>query len=264
MVDRYHWKISLLLQRINDLVIDSIKKYSNWWFGCEDIQETTGKHFFVVVSNMDQTILESRIITQEFDFPGFPSLTRCAERLQSLQHAISTTSTTTTTTNTEEPPSSSTTITTKPDVTPYEAYVRELLSYKLEMTKTCRSFRTSDIEASNYQRAAMAMTEEIVRVREEVLSLEITLKQQEEIRKHRERMETLAKEVNQRPARSVLKRKIAAIEDELGLVNASITAADAHVQLRMEQFAEVQRAVTCMQEHLEKDNVPLVEQDGGV
>jgi len=162
---------------------------------------------------MDQTILESRIITQEFDFPGFPSLTRCAERLQSLQHAISST----TTANTEEPPttSSSTIITTKADVTPYEAYVRELLSYKLEMTKTCRSFRTSDIEASNYQRAAVAMTEEIVRVREEVLSLEVTLKQQEEIRKHRERMETLAKEVNQRPARSLLKRKIAAIEGEL-------------------------------------------------
>lgn len=174
---------------------------------------------------MDQTILESRIITQEFDFPGFPSLTRCAERLQSLQHAI----TTKTTTTTEEPQPSSSTVTTKADVSPYEAYVRELLSYQLEMTKTCRSFRTSDIEASNYQQAAKAMTDEIVRVRDEVLALEITLKQQEEIRKHRERMETLAKEVNQRPARSVLKRKISAMQDELGHLEESITAADTQV-----------------------------------
>ena len=205
---------------------------------------------------MDQTILESRIITQEFDFPGFPSLTRCAERLQSLQHAI----TTTTSDSTKE--TQAVTTTTKAEITPYEAYVRELLSYKLEMTKTCRSFRTSDIEASNYQRAAIDMTEEIARVREEVLTLEVTLKQQEEIRKHRERMETLAKEVNQRPARSVLKRKISAIEDELRHLDASITAADAHVQLRMEQFAEVQRAVTSMQENLEKEGASLPDQEG--
>ena len=48
----------------------------------------------------------------------------------------------------------------------------------------------------------------------------------------------------------------------MGHLDASITAADAQVQLRMEQFAEVQRAVTCMQEHLEKDNVPLPDQEG--
>ena len=240
------------------------KNHRHWHFGCEDIQDQSTHKITVNLPSssltMDQTILESRIITQEFDFPGFPSLTRCAERLQSLQHAISTTTSKPET----QPPTTTTTTTTttKAEVTPYEAYVRELLSYKLEMTKTCRSFRTSDIEASNYQRAAMAMTEEIARVREEVLTLEVTLKQQEEIRKHRERMETLTKEVNQRPARSVLKRKISAMEDELGHLDASITAADAQVQLRMEQFAEVQRAVTSMQENVEKESVPLPEQEG--
>lgn len=215
---------------------------------------------------MDQTILEARIINQEFDFPGFPSLNRCAERLQSLQqsHRLPTTAGESSSsssgvaadTDTAAPLEASTaappttTTTTVPPFNVYEAFAREIMSYKLEMTKTCRHYSTCDIEATNYQSLTDDVSADIAKAREEVLQLEVELKQQENIRSHRERLELLAKEVNTRPARSSLKRKLAATEEELKNVEESITAIDAAVMTRYEQFEAVQRAVAILQDAL--------------
>jgi hypothetical protein len=213
---------------------------------------------------MDQTILEARIITQEFDFPGFPSLTRCAERLQVLQQSHRSKAlvgdssssgssgeappvTETTAPETTTAPAATAT-TAAPPINVYDAFAREILSYKLEMTKTCRHYSTCDIEASNYQSLTDEVSTEIAKVREEVLRLEVELKQQEGIRSHRERLELLAKEVNTRPARSSLKRKLAAMEEELKNVEESITAIDAAVMTRHEQFEALQRAVAVLQD----------------
>ena len=214
---------------------------------------------------MDQTILEARIINQEFDFPGFPSLARCAERLQLLQqsHRLKPSPDETSSSSSssseaapgpteagpEAPPAAAaTTTTTVPVVNVYDGFAREIMSYKLEMTKTCRQYSTCDIEASNYQSLSNEVSSEIAKVREEVLQLEVELKQQEGIRSHRERLELLAKEVNTRPARSSLKRKLAAMEEELKNVEESITAIDAAVMVRYEQFEAVQRAVAVLQD----------------
>jgi len=66
------------------------------------------------------------------------------------------------------------------------------------------------------------VTAEIARVRDEVLMLGVVLRQQEEVRKHREKLEAVAKAVNDRPARSELKRKAAAVAEECLNVEGSI------------------------------------------
>lgn len=86
---------------------------------------------------LDQTILENRVSYQESDFPGFLSINRCAEKLQSLKNSK------------------------LEDLTAEETFAKEILYFKLEMGKLNRSFSTCDSEVLNYKLAGGNITTEI-------------------------------------------------------------------------------------------------------
>ena len=255
---------------------------------------------------MDAAGLDARLITNDFDFPIFPSLFRCAERLGHVARQSAVPSSSSSISN-ENGNDNVPTVCADDRPSAYEAFAREVLQYQREAVKAHRAASTLNTEATNYRAAAddvrvqyacrpfslslfpftfnsrnayflfFQVTAEIIRVREEVLGLGVALRQQEEVRKHREKLEALAQAVNARPARSDLKRKAAAMEEERANVEGSIQvrwesrvhrsemlvlttfllvvttcdawqAADAQLLVRLEQYAALERAVAALQD----------------
>lgn len=176
---------------------------------------------------LNTSILEARILSQENDFPGFLSINRCAEKLQILKNNIN-------------------------DDTSYvvESFAKEILYFKLEMGKLNRNFRTCDSEILNYQTTANNVTNEIQKTRDEILKLQSDLINQQEIRKHRESLEVIAKTVNIKENRTSLKRKICTVEDGLKNLDDSIALADCQLQSRAKQFDAMMQSISVLQNQL--------------
>ena len=192
---------------------------------------------------LDNSILEARILLSETDFPGFFSINRCADKLQILKNNIN------------------------DDSFAIETFVKEIMYFKLEMGKLNRSFRTCDSETASYQAIAENAVAEIQKARDDIISLQSDLIQQQEIRIHRESLEVIAKTVNTKENRTSLKRKISSVEDSINSLNDSIAAADNHLHIRANQFETLMESIQALQGDMidegdEKINDPQVEADG--
>ena len=193
---------------------------------------------------LENSILEARILLHETDFPGFLSINRCADKLQILKNNIN------------------------DDTFAIENFVKEAIYFKLEMGKLNRNFRTCDSEAANYKATAQNVTTEIQKARDDILTLQSDLARQEEIRIHRENLEVIALTVNRKENKSSLKRKIASVEDSIKSLDDSIAAADIHLQIRARHFDNLMESIAVMQgdvvreEGDDKSNDPTIEDIG--
>lgn len=191
---------------------------------------------------LDNSILEARILLSETDFPGFLSINRCADKLQILKNNIN------------------------DDSFAIETFVKETMYFKLEMGKLNRSFRTCDSETANYRAIAENAVAEIQKARDDILRLQSDLIQQQEIRIHREILEVIAQTVNAKENRTSLKRKICSVEDSIKSLDDSIAAADNHLQIRAKQFDTLMESIKVLQGDLieegeDKTNEPVAEAD---
>jgi hypothetical protein len=111
---------------------------------------------------MDAAVLDARLVTNDFDFPIFPSLSRCAERLgqvarpaapsSSSGSSSSSNATTATNAGNDESPRPSAGDDGRP--TAYASFAREVLQYQREAGKARRAVTTLATEAANYRAAA--------------------------------------------------------------------------------------------------------------
>jgi len=115
---------------------------------------------------MDAAVLDARLVTNDFDFPIFPSLSRCAERLgqvarpaapsssssSSSGSSSSTNTTTAANAGNDESPRPSAGEDGRP--TAYASFAREVLQYQREAGKARRAVTTLATEAANYRAAA--------------------------------------------------------------------------------------------------------------
>lgn len=178
---------------------------------------------------LDNSILEARILLHETDFPGFLSINRCADKLQILKNGLN------------------------DDAFALEAFTKEIMYFKLEMGKLNRNFRTCDTESTNYQATAEDAAAEISKARDEISKLESDLIVQQEIRVHREMLEVIAKTVNIKENKSSLKRKISSVEDSIKSLDDSIEAADHHLQIRAKQFDALIDSIAILQGEMVDD-----------
>ena len=107
---------------------------------------------------MDAAVLDARLVTNDFDFPIFPSLSRCAERLGQVARpaapssSSSSNATTATNAGNDESPRPSVGDDGRP--TAYASFAREVLQYQREAGKARRAVTTLATEAANYRAAA--------------------------------------------------------------------------------------------------------------
>ena len=178
---------------------------------------------------LDNSILEARILLHETDFPGFLSINRCADKLQVLKNGLN------------------------DDAVALEAFTKEIMYFKLEMGKLNRNFRTCDTESANYQATAEKAAAEIQKAQDEISKLQSDLIVQQEIRVHREMLEVIAKTVNTKENKSSLKRKISGVEDSIRNLDDSIEAADHHLQIRAKQFDALIDSIAILQGDIADD-----------
>ena len=178
---------------------------------------------------LDNSILEARILLHETDFPGFLSINRCADKLQALKNNI------------------------LDDSLAVETFAKEIMYFKLEMGKLNRSFHTCDSEIANYKSTAESAAAEIKKARDDISKLQSDLIQQQEIRIHREKLEVIAITVNIKENKTSLKRKISRVEDSIKSLDDSIAAADNHLQIRAKQFESLMESIAVLQGDLKED-----------
>ena len=191
----------------------------------------------VVSMQLDNSILETRILHQETDFPGFHSIGRCADKLQNLKNS------------------------TNDDTSAVDAFTKEIAYFRLEMGKLNRSFKTCDSESANYRAIADGAAAEIAKARLDIMKLQSDLIVQQEVRVHREKLEIIAKVVNLKENKSSLKRKIANMEESIKNLDDSIEAADSHLQIRAKQFDSLMESIAVLQGDLvEEDTEKTIEE----
>lgn len=182
--------------------------------------------------SLDNKILELRLVTKDTAIGQASSLARCAAKLNNFK-AFST----------SESAKSA-----------VAAFLREIFVYRLDLNKSCRLLRSSADQLAEYDRLEGVVQEKIDCTRKEIHQLLIELKQEQEIRKHRIQIETVAAEVNQHSSLSSLKRKIGEITDSMATTQESIVAIENDIITRKSQLDQLEHILTLLESKLEHDN----------
>lgn len=182
--------------------------------------------------SLDNKILELRLVTKDTAIGQASSLARCAAKLNSFK-------------------SFGTSETAKSSVA---AFLREIFVYRLDLNKSCRLLRSSADQLAEYDRLEGVVQEKIDGTRKEIHQLLIELKQEQEIRKHRIQIETVAAEVNQHSSLSSLKRKIGEITDSMATTQESILSIENDILTRKSQLDQLEHILTLLESKLEHDN----------
>eukprot|EP01041_Mallomonas_annulata_P001809 gene1809-3507_t len=132
-----------------------------------------------------------------------------------------------------------------------DALIRETLVYLCDVSKT---------ECINYDNdmAAYKMMEDDIerRIQEAQISisqLSEELSQQQQIRKHKEECDAMAKIINEYPTSSTLQKQIDSVKHSLGGLNDQIEMMDSRIQMRSKQFQLVVHSITDLQKTLSED-----------
>jgi chromosome segregation ATPase len=186
--------------------------------------------------SLDTKTLEQRLLYKDSTI-SLPSVTKCAIKLQSFGKNLQ-------------------------DEKTLEAFIREVLLYKLEVEKAGKTFQSLDRQSEEYDVLEAQIGEKISQAKGEILRLEGDLKQQKAIREHRVECESLAAVVNKHPSRSTLKRKMSSVVEHLEQTRSNIEAAEADIELKHAQLLVVVKAIAELQRSKEdEETVPEEEEN---
>ena len=197
--------------------------------------------------------LETRVLTQDVDLSvnlqAFSSINQCVEKMNAFRRLLGKSKIDTSSNVVDQNKSSSSPLDerTTSSSTTHDSFIKEVLKYKLEIRKAGDRFSAYEEESLNFQREALECNKRVSSAREEVLSLQVALKHQESIRKHRELLEDSSKNVNELPTRSSLKRKIDEAYEEVNALDDSITSAKHQILSRLDDFENLKSAISKMQ-----------------
>lgn len=171
--------------------------------------------------SLDAKILELRLLIKESSL-GQASISKCASKLNTFGKNLS-------------------------DKSALEAFLRELLLYQLDFEKTKKSFQALSRQNDEYNVLEKEIEGKVCATKDNIARLEEELRQQQSIREHRLECEHVATDVNKQPSRSVLKRKIDAVVNNVDSTNASIELVEAEIAVKEEYFKHVLQAIVELQ-----------------
>ncbi len=173
------------------------------------------------MSSVDNKALEFRLLTNDSVLSS-ASVTRCAAKLQALRDQTN-------------------------NKTGIEAFLREILLLKLDVDKSHRIYDAWTAQNREYDSLEEDITTEIVDAKANIQYLELSLKNELEIRTHRSLCEDLACKVNKLPSRSMLKRKIETNGDELCHTNELLSLVELEIFERRRQFDKLLECIADLQ-----------------
>lgn len=171
--------------------------------------------------SLDAKILELRLLLKESSL-GQASLSKCAAKLHLFGKNLS-------------------------DNNALEAFLREVLMYRLDHDKTDKIFETLRRQGDEYIELESQIGGKIAEAKNNIAALEEELRQQKRIREHRVECEHVASVVNKQPSRSMLKRKIDAVTQSVETTNASIALVEAEIAQKHAHFNLVLQAIADLQ-----------------
>jgi hypothetical protein len=140
-----------------------------------------------------------------------------------------------------------------------ENFQREIFLIGLDLERTVSSYRAMEEDITSYRTRETDFENEVQGTRNNIQKLEIELQQQQKIRKQREVLEEIAKTVNSRTSRTLLKRKIASVEEELKGITDSIALTDTRIQARAKQFGALLQCISDLQGKLVEEEEPVLQ-----
>ena len=186
---------------------------------------------------MDSKILETRLILKESSFVG-SSVSKCAAKLQSLTNAKSV-----------------------QDFTSFDSFVREVLQYKLDIAKVEHIHGSHDRQIEAYNATEQDINEKIKEIEGTIFELETQFKNAKSIRLHREQLEKKATGVNSLPSQNQLKRKLDQLDSNILDTEASLSAMNARIAVRYNQFGSLLKCINDLQSKLIEESEGVEEGD---
>lgn len=186
---------------------------------------------------MDSKILETRLILKESSFVG-SSVSKCASKLQSLVNAKTT-----------------------QDLIPFDSFIREMLQYKLDVTKVEHIQYSHDRQIEAYNAMEQDINEKIKEIEETIFELETQFKNTKSIRLHREQLEKKATVVHSLPSQSQLKRKLDQLDASVHETEASLTAMNSRIAIRYNQFGSLLKCIGDLQSKLVEESEGIDESE---
>lgn len=185
------------------------------------------------MSKVDSKILEHRLLTKDTSITDASSIKACAEKLVPLKERVDG----------------------QLNGDAIESFLRELLLFKLDLEKSYMAFEVCKRQNDEYEELQNKITAEISNAKINTTHLEEELIQQQDIRKHREECENLAKKVNSYPPRRILKRKYEIVEDSLKNNNESLVSIEEEIGKKKKMFDTLLQTISDLQmSHVENDN----------
>jgi hypothetical protein len=143
--------------------------------------------------------------------------------------------------------------------------IKEVLMYKLLMSKTGQVFNTSESEIEAYNLLEKDIEEQLLIAELDIKNLEEELKQEQQIRQHRIECDELAKDVGTLPTRIFLETQINSVNNHISNTKESLISIDNQIQTRSKQFDSLMAAISILEKNLDDDDsispVPMDEDD---
>jgi len=191
----------------------------------------------MTTATLDGKILERRLVTKESTIGG-ASIFRIAKSLREYNSAI------------EQDEATEDQI-----QTAHEAFSRDVLLYRLEMSKLSKAFLLCDDEISNYNIQEGNIEKKIESSRSTILALENELKIEKNIRSFTEKCETKALVVNDLPTPNNLKRQIEECDSTLQNLASSLCNVESKLHKRVKQYETMLQSIQVLSQ-------PLVDNEG--
>lgn len=124
-----------------------------------------------------------------------------------------------------------------------DGFFREMLLYKLEIGHTLKSAHVLTKQLKEYSMLEQRIENQIKSTKDSIVRLQISLEQEQKIRKHRLECEEIAETVDSFPSRSTLKRKISQIESRVSTTQSLLKAVESEIQLKKAQFDQLLQTI---------------------
>lgn len=124
-----------------------------------------------------------------------------------------------------------------------DAFIRELLLFKLETLKATKVLETCDSEIREYDALESDLAGQIRGTEETIASLEKQLEQEKKIRKHRAECELVSRDVTKLPSRAALEKQQRKMDEEIKACDQTIVDLNDRIQQRVKQFKALLEAI---------------------
>lgn len=197
---------------------------------------------------MDTKILETRLLLRESVF-GIVNVSRCATKFKNLNDSIRMFELASSKENVEVKDKNLDEYKTNID-TASDAYLRDIMQFEFEVIRMKNLLDAFDNEIIAYSSTEKDVEEEIAQAEDAIKSLQLKLREDNFLRRHKEKLESFAEKINSFPTKSQLKTEIADKTAELNRVSDTITSTEENINIRFSQYKELLYYLSSLEEDL--------------